>query len=99
MLPFLKRKESTSTGLIVKSRSSDKPEQEQEQEEEIQDSSAAAIEQCAMELILAVHLKDVKGVSEALCSAFDILESKPHEEVIEPHSYESQNIKAGKEEY
>lgn len=95
MLPFLKKKESASTGLIVKSRAPDKP----EQEEETQDNSAAAIEQCAMELILAVHLKDVKGVSEALCSAFDILESKPHEESVEPHSYESQNIKAGKEEY
>lgn len=68
--------------------------------EEIQEDSSAAIESCAMELIIAVHLKDVKAVAEALKNAFDILESIPHVESahVEPHSYDAQNIKAGGQE-
>lgn len=44
---------------------------------------------------------DVKGVAEAIKSAFEILDSQPHEEgehTNEPHSYDAQNQKAGKEE-
>lgn len=89
LLPFLKKKIPGAAGLIVETRNS-----EQNQD---QDESSLAIEQCAMELIEAVHSRNVQGVAQAMKSAFDILESIPHSEV-EPHSYESQNIKAGGEE-
>lgn len=92
MLPFLKRKDQGSAGLIIKNRTPDeKPEQE--------DDKDAAIHACAQDLIDSIHNRDVKGAAEAIRSAFDILESLPHEEGPhegpEPHSYESQNQKAG----
>lgn len=63
---------------------------------EPEDTESLAIESCAMELIMAVHLKDIKAVAEALKNAFNILESMPHEEADHsPHTYEAQNIKAG----
>ncbi len=94
LLPFLKNKDASVAGLIIKNRTPDeKPEQDQ-------DDSSAAIESCAQELIRAVHAKDTKAVSEALKDAFEILESMPHEEGehVEPHSYDAQNIKAGEQD-
>lgn len=35
---------------------------------------------CAQDLINAVHAKDTKATAEALQSAFEILESQPHDE-------------------
>jgi hypothetical protein len=95
VLPFLKRKEASSPGLIVKTRTPDeKPEENQE------DDSSAAIHACAQDLILAVHSKDVKRTAEALTAAFEILDSMPHEEGehINPHSYDAQNQKASENE-
>lgn len=96
MLPFLKNKNQPSVaGLIMKTRAPDEsPEQEDSED------SSAAIESCASEIIRAVHAKDPKAVAAALKDAFDILESMPHEEEsesTEPHSYDAQNIKAGRE--
>ncbi len=63
-------------------RQSDQPEQDD-----------SGIEQCAQDLINAIHGHDVQGVAEAMKSAFTILESQPHDE--SPHTYEDQNALAG----
>lgn len=91
VLPFLnKNKNQGVAGLIIKQRTPD--EKPQENQEDDQD---AAINACAQDLISAVHARDVKAVAEAMRSAFDILESMPHEEMEhdenpEPHSYDAQ---------
>lgn len=91
MLPILNKKQGQVAGLIIKNRTPD------EKPEEDQDNSSYGVEACAKDLIDAVHAKDIKRVAEALKSAFDVLESIPHEE-IEPHSYDAQNIKAAQGE-
>lgn len=97
MLPILKRlKEAPVAGLIVKTRAPDEKPQDES------DDHSAAIEACARDLITALHAKDVKGVASAICSAFEILDSLPHEEGehtnASPHSYDAQNKLAGKEQ-
>jgi hypothetical protein len=89
LLPFLKDKSrKQQTGVIINTVG---PVKEPEQ-----DLGKDALEACAMDLIIAVHTKDVKAVAEAIQSAFQVLESMPHDEVsAEPHSYDSQNQKAG----
>jgi len=88
LLPFLKNKKQIA-GLIIEQRKPDiKPEEEQEED--------YGIETCARDLLSAIESKDVKGIAEAMKSAFEVLESTPHEENDE--SYESQNRKAGEEE-
>jgi hypothetical protein len=96
VLPFLKRKQAASSGVIIKTREPDKTSEESTE----QSIDSSAIESCARDLISAVHAQDAKGVAEAIKTAFDILESMPHEEMSEgpsPHSYEAQNIKASEE--
>jgi hypothetical protein len=91
ILPFLAKKNQQAAGIIIKTRQPDEPEASS-------DSSSEAIEACAQDLINAVHAHNIKGVADAMKSAFDILESMPHEENEEsasPHSYEAQNMKAG----
>jgi 2C-methyl-D-erythritol 2,4-cyclodiphosphate synthase len=99
VLPFLKNKQQGIAGLIVKQRNPDKVEENQEDTSEDKDASIHA---CAQDLIDAVHAKDIKAAAEAIRSAFEILDSQPHEEgehtSPEPHSYEAQNIKANKED-
>lgn len=97
MLPFLKSKEKSVAGLIIKMR---KPDEEPKSEDSSDDSNSDAIESCAQELIRAIHAQDIKGVASALKDAFEVLSSQPEEKEeeensISPHSYEAQNIKAG----
>jgi hypothetical protein len=97
LLPFLKKKQDAgSSGLLVKTREPDaKPDGE-----ESEDDSSAAIESCAAALISAIHAHDIKGASEALKDAFEILESMPHDENNEEkHSYDAQNALAAKGDY
>jgi hypothetical protein len=96
LLPFLKPKNQGVAGLVVKMRKPDEKAEGGEISEESDDKDAA-IHACAQDLIKAVHSHDVKGAAEAIRSAFEILESMPHEEGehVEPHSYEAQNIEAG----
>lgn len=86
MLPFLKPKDQRSAaGIIMKTRSPDeKPEGDQDH--------SAAIHEASSALIQAVHARDTEATAKALQDAFDILDSKPHEEGehVEPHSYDSQ---------
>lgn len=90
-MPFLKNKQSSVAGLIIKNRAPDEPVESED--------PAAAIEACASALVSAIHSKDPKAVAEALKDAFAILDSMPHEEGphIENHSYDSQNQKAAKD--
>lgn len=84
MLPFLKPKSASVAGLIIKNRSPDeKPEENQE------DSSEMAIQECAQQLIDAVHSKNVQQVAEALKDAFELLDSMPHKEG--PHIENNEN--------
>lgn len=80
LLPFLKAKSSSA----ILDRAPD------EQPEEENDPNAP-IQACAQDLINAIHAKDVAGAAEAIKSAFEILDSMPHEEGphIEPHSYDA----------
>lgn len=89
MLPFLKRREQATPGLIVTTRTPD------EKPEENQDDPTAAMKACAQDLINAIKADDVQGVADALYDAFDIRESMPEEsgsekESTSPHTYESQ---------
>lgn len=89
MLPFLKPKQAGIATIVVKNRQPDKPEENQEDKD-------AAIHACAKDLIDAVHAKDIKAAAEAMRSAFEILDSMPHEEgphedKPEPHSYDAQS--------
>lgn len=95
MLPFLKKRDAPGVaGVIIKHREPDeKPDSEE-------DDKDAAIHACSRDLIQAIQRNDVKGVSEAIRSAFEILDSMPHQEGphedAESNTYEAQNIKAGK---
>lgn len=95
MLPFLKKKEAATTGMLIKHRSPDEtPETEEYSDEESNHSEA--IEACAKDLLTAIESKDHKAIANALADAFVILEQNPHKEVEhegtpEPHSYDAQN--------
>lgn len=83
MLPFLKNKQGGSgSSLLIKQRAPDNPEAES-------NDPNASIDACSQDLIAAVHARDTKAVSEAIRSAFLILESEPHEEAAQ-EPYEGQ---------
>jgi hypothetical protein len=92
LLPFLKKKQTSVSGLIIKDRAPNTP-----AEEPINEN--AGMECCAMDLIIAVHTKDVKATAEALRNAFDMLEAEEdkQETTVSPHTYAAQNVKAGEE--
>lgn len=92
VLPFLKRKETASPGLIVKTRKPD--EMAEGGEPEVNDPSAA-VEACARSLLNAINASDVKGIADALYDAWEILEGYEGPESNEPHSFDAQNMKAG----
>lgn len=86
MLPFLKKKDSSVAGLIIKQRTPDKSNESEDLEYSAED--------CARYLIAAVHSNDPAGVVKAIK---DIMgESK--EDKPSPHSYEAQNQKAAEGE-
>ncbi len=74
------------SSLIVKVRQPD------EKPEEDQDDKDAAIHACASDLINAIHEKNIPAAADAIKSAFEILDSMPHEEGehTSPHTYEDQ---------
>lgn len=61
MLPFLKDKIKSQTGVMIKNREPD-----QKDESEQQDNPDAALEACARDLINAIHSKDVNQVVQVL---------------------------------
>ena len=99
IIPFLnKAKQGSNDGGVIAKTSIGGSHQEKQKS-----LSSDALESCALDLIHAVHAKDVVKAAEAMQSAFLILESMPHEENEEnksspsPHTYDSQNIKAAQE--
>lgn len=95
MLPFLKKREAASTGMLYKHRTPDEKPVTEEQDEESNHSEA--ILACAKDLLTAIESKDHKAIADALADAFVILEQNPHKEIehendsVEPHSYDAQN--------
>lgn len=89
MLPFLKKKDGGIAGIIIKSRSPDKPEENQEDSENH-----------GQRLIDAVNSGNAEQVTECLKAAFKAFDAEPHVEGkhIEKHSYDAQNQKAGEQE-
>ena len=87
MLPFLKRKnEGGIAGTIIKNRNPDKSSESEDLDK------SYSLEDCAQDIIEAIHSKDKSALASALKEAFQKLDSEPHEEGphIEPHSYEAQ---------
>jgi hypothetical protein len=76
LLPFLHKKLIGGGGLIVERIKADKPNEDSPEE----DSNEEAIRACARDLIEAIHSRDEKGVTDAIKSAFEILDSMPHDE-------------------
>lgn len=87
MLPFLKRKQNSMVDTIIKNRNPSKP-----SESEPLDNPEYSLEDCAKDLIIAVHGHDVAGTTAALQKAFDHMEAK--EDQPEDNSFMAQNIKA-----
>lgn len=71
MLPFLKN--SKEAGISA-------PPQSIERKPDDENSSYDVMEACAEDLISAIHSKDVKGVAEALRSAFELADSNDESE-------------------
>jgi hypothetical protein len=87
MLPFLKPKQASVAGLIIKNRTPDKPKESEELDKPAED--------CAQALITAIHAQDKAGVIGAMKELMESLKSEPKEDA-EPHSYEAQNAAAAK---
>lgn len=71
MLPFLKTKKESSIGIT---------EQKKLKDGEIVMDEMSELDIVAEELIAAMEMKDVAGVSQALKAAFEIMDAMPHEE-------------------
>lgn len=69
MFPFRKPEGSVSAPVDPIKRGSD-----------YGDDGYDILDSAANDLIVAVHMKDIKAVAEALRAAFDICESQPHNE-------------------
>lgn len=70
------KKKNAQTGVIVQDLSPKSPNPEENQE----DSSNEDLEICAMDIMSAIAKRDVKALASALQAAFEIMESKPHDE-------------------
>jgi hypothetical protein len=94
MLPFLKKKDVASTGLIVKTRA---PDEKTDNPEESQDDTSAGSIACMQSLINAIHGRDAKGAVEAFKDLMEVVDSSSDSDSPSPHTYQDQNIKAGEE--
>lgn len=87
MLPFLQKKKQTGVQVI-----------ERAPDEKDESDQGDGLKACAQDIIRALEQKDAAHLAEALRSAFQILDSEPHEEEEddkpEPHSYSAQNEEA-----
>jgi hypothetical protein len=70
-----KNLKSQTPGIVVKVREPD-----QKPSEEDKEDPDMAIKACALDLINAIHAKDVSKTSQVLKDVFELLESMPHEE-------------------
>ena len=85
-LPFLKRKDSSQTGVITQTRQSDEPQE--------QDDSSAGLESCGQAIMQAIKSNDPKGLAMAIQ---DLMEIGSSDAAPEKHSYDHQNQSAGEE--
>ncbi len=92
-LPFLNRKKNEAgiASTIMEERSGTQPEEQEDKGYDLED--------CAKDIIAAIHQDDPKALAFALQEAFEKLEKMPHEEGehVSPHTYEAQNQAAGEE--
>lgn len=87
-LPFLK-KPNRSAGISVSVRtSSGSMAEESEGQEDQQDQG---LKYAAHDLLMAVDNRDIEAISEALRSAFQILDSEPHEEGEHINDYDNED--------
>lgn len=95
MLPFLKKKQDSVAGLIIKQRAPDKHNDSNELEEK-----EYSLEDCAQDIMEAIQSNNKSKLAEALREAIKKVDEEPHEEGehVSPHTYEAQNIKAAKKE-
>ena len=91
MLPFLKNKQDSVAGTIIKNRTPDKDSDSNDLEDK-----EHSLEDCAKRIISAVHSNDAKALADALQEAID--KPKESKDKPSPHTYEAQNIKAASEE-
>lgn len=54
-----------------------------------------AIESCMVHLLGAIAANNPRAMAEALVAAHDEMHAQMDKEQVQPHSYASQNIKAG----
>jgi hypothetical protein len=90
------KKDQTSPGIITKTRTPDEHNQSDE------DDPKAGHLAAAEALIAAVKSGHAQGVADALQDAFTMMDSEPHEEgehtnKPSPHTYDSQNQLAAKD--
>lgn len=71
MLPWMKKKEQSNSGLMVKIRPSDHPEEQSED---------SALEQAAKEVLSAIEAKDPKSLANALKVMCKMIDLEPHAE-------------------
>ncbi len=89
LLPILKMKPASQTGVIIETRKADKPDESQDD---------GGMHACAQDIMSAVKSGDVKALASALQAMIDIAEpSADSDDSVEPHSYDAQNIAAGQE--
>jgi hypothetical protein len=81
VLPFLAKKKQDA-GVIVQERSPDVKEENSNDFDEL--------DECAKDLAEALHSKDHKAIADAFHAMFSICDEMPHEEKVEPHSYDAQ---------
>ncbi len=80
-LPWMANKQKQVGGITIEQRKPDGSTETQGTEGNENENSG--LQSCAEDLIRAVHAKDPSGVAAAMRSAFEILESQPHDEAGE----------------
>lgn len=87
-LPFLKNKQQSVAGLIMKHRAPDGIKDDMPEEP----SDNQGLHSAASDLMNAVHAKDIPAIAAAMKAAFEIMQSEPSQE--DDNSFDSQNEKA-----
>ena len=99
MLPFLAKKKNDAgiAGTIIQNRKPD--EHNEPQDDGDSDEQDYSKEDCAKDILHAIKTNDHALLASALEELIQNIDKEPHEEGphIEPHSYDSQNQKAGQE--
>lgn len=79
-LPFLAKPKNNVAGIIIAKRKSDGISNQVEMASDDQSSDDSGLESAADDILRAISANDSKQLARALRSAFEILDSEPHEE-------------------